>query len=130
MEEPIETLSLPHQTLDADYYRRVLSWTDKAVIAAPCGWGKTLGVAEYIAAHYRDGVLYVAERTQQLHEMKRLLMEEHGVPPEDIGLYYAKSADLKLLHEAEVAKPHRGRVACLSSHWIAARYCKARVLRL
>jgi superfamily II DNA or RNA helicase len=62
MQETLETLSAPQQTLDVAYFHRVLHFTDKAVIAAPCGWGKTLGIAEYIATRYWDGVLYVAER--------------------------------------------------------------------
>jgi len=105
MEETIDSLSLPDQVLDTDYYHRVLNFTPKAVIAAPCGWGKTLGIACYIAEHYRDGVLYVAERTQQLHDMKQLLIDKHQVPEDEIGLYYANSADLKLLHQAELTKP-------------------------
>jgi len=105
MQETIETLSMPNQTLDVEYFHRVLNFTDKAVIAAPCGWGKTLGIAEYIATRYWDGVLYVAERKAQLDEMQTLLVERHHVPPENIGLYYGGSADLEALAEGELTKP-------------------------
>ena len=37
MQETIETLSAPDQKLDVEYFHRVLTFTDKAVIAAPCG---------------------------------------------------------------------------------------------
>jgi hypothetical protein len=85
--------------------RRVLSWTDKAVIAAPCGWGKTWGIAAYIAHHYRHGVLYVAERVQQLEDMQALLIKKHQVPEEDIAIYYAQSADMQQLYAMDVTKP-------------------------
>jgi hypothetical protein len=105
MPETLETLSLPHQTLDAEYFHRVLHFTDKAVIAAPCGWGKTLGIAAYIAQNYRNGVLYVAERVQQLEDMHDLLSKTHQVPAEDIAVYYAQSADMKQLYDMDVTKP-------------------------
>jgi superfamily II DNA or RNA helicase len=105
MTETLETLSVPNQTLDVDYFHRVLSWTDKAVIAAPCGWGKTLGVAEYIAQNYQQGVLYVAQRVQELENMQELLLKKHHVPEEDVGLYYAQSADMQALHKADMTKP-------------------------
>src|SRR6266446_4200392 len=105
MIETLETLSLPNQTLDVEYFHRVLSWTNKAVIAAPCGWGKTLGIAEYIAQRYWDGVLYVAERKVQLDEMQTLLVERHHVPVENIGVYYGGSADLDALADGELTKP-------------------------
>jgi hypothetical protein len=105
MQETIETLSAPQQTLDVEYFHRVLNFTDKAVIAAPCGWGKTLGIAEYIATRYWDGVLYVAERKAQLDEMHTLLVERHHVPEENIGVYYGGSADLEALADGELTKP-------------------------
>ena len=105
MTETIETLSAPSQILDVEYFHRVLNFTDKAVIAAPCGWGKTLGIAEYIATRYWDGVLYVAERKAQLDEMQTLLVERHHVPEENIGVYYGGSADLEALAESELTKP-------------------------
>src|SRR5499427_2636661 len=105
MQETIETLSMSNQTLDVEYFHRVLHFTDKAVIAAPCGWGKTLGIAEYIATRYWDGVLYVAERKAQLDEMQTLLVERHHVPEENIGVYYGGSADLEALAESELTKP-------------------------
>jgi hypothetical protein len=105
MTETIETLSAPQQTLDVEYFHRVLHFTDKAVIAAPCGWGKTLGVAAYIAHHYRHGVLYVAERVQQLEDMQELLINTHHVPEEDIALYYAQSTDMQQLYAMDVTKP-------------------------
>src|SRR5215467_5631570 len=105
MTETIETLSAPSQILDVEYFHRVLHFTDKAVIAAPCGWGKTLGIAEYIATRYWDGVLYVAERKAQLDEMQTLLVERHHVPEENIGVYYGGSADLEALAESELTKP-------------------------
>src|SRR5262245_59258693 len=70
MTETLETLSMPNQKLDVEYFHRVLNFTDKAVIATPCGWSKTLRIAEYIATRYWDGVLYVAERKAQLDEMQ------------------------------------------------------------
>ena len=97
MKETIETLSALDQKLDVEYFHRVLNFTDKAVLAAPCGWGKTLGIAAYIAQRYWDGVLYVAERKAQLDEMQTLLVESHHVPEENIGVYYAGSADLEAL---------------------------------
>ena len=105
MTETLETLSMPNQTLDVEYFHRVVSWTDKAVIAAPCGWGKTLGIAAYIATRYWDGVLYVAERKAQLDEMQTLLVERHHVPEENIGVYYGGSADLEALADGELTKP-------------------------
>jgi hypothetical protein len=105
MQETIETLSMSNQTMDVDYFRRVLTLTDKAVIAAPCGWGKTLGIAAYIAQCYWDGVLYVAERKAQLDEMQTLLVERHHVPEDNIGVYYGGSADLEALAEGELTKP-------------------------
>jgi hypothetical protein len=105
MPETLETLSVPNQALDVEYFHRVLTFTDKAVIAAPCGWGKTLGIAAYIAHRYWDGVLYVAERKAQLDEMQALLVESHHVPEENIGVYYGGSADLEALADGELTKP-------------------------
>src|SRR5437763_1597368 len=105
MPDTIDTLSAPQQTLDAEYFHRVLHFTDKAVIAAPCGLGKTLGVAAYIATRYWDGVLYVAERKAQLDEMQALLVDDHHVPAENIGVYYGGSADLEALAAGELTKP-------------------------
>src|SRR6266446_6370522 len=105
MIETLETLSMPNQTLDVEYFYRVLDFTDKAVISSPCGWGKTLGIAAYIATRYWDGVLYVAERKAQLDEMQTLLVEDHHVPAENIGVYYGGSADLEALADGELTKP-------------------------
>src|SRR5216683_857931 len=105
MTETLETLSLPNQTLDGEYFHRVLNFTDKAVIAAPCGWGKTRGIAAYIAHHYRHGVLYGAERVQQLEDMQELLIKTHHVPADDIACYYAQSADMQQLYDMDVSKP-------------------------
>ena len=99
MQKIVDSLSLPNQKLDVDYYNRVLNFTNRAVIAAPCGWGKTLGVAEYITENYDDGILYVAERKNQLDSMKKILVQQHKVLEENIGLYYSGSKDLELLQK-------------------------------
>src|SRR6266571_4772316 len=83
MPETIESLSAPQQTLDMDYFHRVLNFTDKAVIAAPCGWGKTVGICAYMAEHYRKGILYVAERKEQLEQVQARLIKDHRVPKDD-----------------------------------------------
>ena len=105
LHDTVERLSRDDQDITADYYDRVLATHAKAVIAAPCGTGKTRAAAEYIAHRWQDGVLYVAERTEQIQEMQRLLTTQHGVPEERIGTYYAKSPDLTALHTSETYKP-------------------------
>src|SRR5215470_12863472 len=101
----VETLSLPEQPLDAAYFRRVLASCPKSVVAAPCGYGKTRGVAAFIAEQWQEGILYVAERKEQLDSMKRLLVESHGIDPECIGVYYAGSEDVSSLEQDGDGKP-------------------------
>src|SRR6266446_6216059 len=102
--DTIHTLSLPNQVLDAPYIARVTDYTKKGLIASPCGWGKTLAIGEYIAKKHTDGVLFVAERTEQLYDMRKLLIETHGVDQVLIGLYVSGSEDLKALQTENVTK--------------------------
>jgi hypothetical protein len=97
--DTVETLSEPEQKLDAAYFRRVLAFSQKSVIAAPCGYGKTYGVAEFIAQQWQDGVMYVAERKEQLDNMRALLMTRHGIDPDLIGVYYRGSDDVGRLEQ-------------------------------
>jgi hypothetical protein len=103
--DSIERLSLPDQKLDASYFGKVLAFSQKSVIAAPCGYGKTLGVAAFMAEQWQEGILYVAERKEQLDTMKRLLVEEHGINPNRIGLYYSGSDDIGSLEQDGDRKP-------------------------
>jgi len=105
MTETIETLSAPDQKLEVEYFHRVLNFTDKAVIAAPCGWGKTLGMCAYMAEHYRKGVLYVAERKEQLEDVQERLIKAHGVPEDDIGCYHGENTEQLTQLAAGVTKP-------------------------
>src|SRR5215813_6710305 len=105
MTETIETLSSPDQTLDVEYFHRVLNFTDKAVIAAPCGWGKTVGICAYMAETYRKGVLYVAERKEQLEHVQERLINVHGVPEDDIGCYHGGNPEQLAQLAAGVTKP-------------------------
>jgi hypothetical protein len=74
------------------------------VVAAPCGAGKTLAAADLIAERWREGVLYVAERVDQLHAMQALLLAR-DVPPDAIGLYALGTADQRALRQEQVTKP-------------------------
>jgi hypothetical protein len=103
--DTVQTLSLPEQPLDAAYFRRVLACSPKAVIAAPCGYGKTRGVAAFIAEQWQEGVLYVAERKAQLDSMKQLLVEHQGIDPERIGVYHGDSEDVERLEQEGEQKP-------------------------
>ncbi len=105
MTETVETLSLPEQPLDAAYFRRVLACSPKAVVAAPCGYGKTRGVAAFIAEQWQEGILYVAERKAQLDSMKQLLVEHHGIDPDVIGVYHGDSKDVERLEQEGEQKP-------------------------
>jgi hypothetical protein len=105
LHDTVENLSRDNQDITADYYDQVLATHTKAVVAAPCGTGKTHAAAAYIAQRWQDGVLYVAERTEQIQEMEQLLTTHHDVPAERIGTYYAKSPDLTALHKSETYKP-------------------------
>ena len=103
--DTVESLSRADQDITADYYDRVLATYAKSVIAAPCGTGKTHAAAEYIARRWQDGVLYVAERTEQIKAMQQHLTTQYGVPEERIGTYYNQSPDLKALNTSETSKP-------------------------
>jgi len=105
MTETIETLSAPSQILDVEYFHRVLNFTDKAVIAAPCGWGKTVGICAYMAETYSKGILYVAERKEQLEHVQDRLITVHGVPEDDIGCYHGGNPEQLAQLAAGVTKP-------------------------
>jgi hypothetical protein len=75
--------------LAADHFERLLAAHPRAVCAEPCGAGKTLGVAEYISRHWEQGVLYVAERIEQLEEMYGLLIRL-GLEPGRVALYHSR----------------------------------------
>jgi hypothetical protein len=90
--------------LDVHYYERILTAAPKVVVAAPCGAGKTLAAADLIAERWREGVLYVAERVEQLHTMQALL-QQREVPPDVIGLYALGTADQRALRQEQVTKP-------------------------
>jgi hypothetical protein len=100
---PDEPKPLERPALSVAYYEELLNCHDKVVIAAPCGLGKTYTAAEYMATHWSEGILYVAERNEQLLAMQRLLIK-FGVPPEVIGTYYSGSEDLKALRQSGVWK--------------------------
>jgi hypothetical protein len=90
--------------LDVHYYEQVLAQHGKVVVAAPCGTGKTRTAADLIAQCWREGVLYVAERKDQLYAMRDRLAERE-VPPDAIGLYVYQSADLQALRQEQITKP-------------------------
>ncbi len=90
--------------IDVHYYEQILSQHGKVVVAAPCGAGKTLAAADLIAQCWREGVLYVAERVDQLRAMQALL-QQREVPPDAIGLYGHRSADLRALRHEQLTKP-------------------------
>jgi hypothetical protein len=108
--DTVGSLSHANQTITAAYYEDLLATREKVVVAAPCGLGKTYTAAEYMATHWHEGVLYVAERNEQLVTMQRLL-STLGVPPELIGTYYAGSADLK-----ELRQDHHHKALALVTH--------------
>jgi hypothetical protein len=94
----------PPKRLTVADYEQWLTDHKKVVVAAPCGLGKTYTAAEYMATHWQEGILYVAERNEQLLSMQHLL-RTMDVPPELIGIYYSGSADLKALRLAGQMKP-------------------------
>ena len=74
------------------------------MVAAPCGAGKTLAAADLIAERWREGVVYVAERVDQLRAMQALL-QQREVPPDVIGLYALGTADQRALLQEQITKP-------------------------
>src|SRR5262249_39847101 len=69
-----------------------------------CGYGKTLGIADYIAQNKKDGFLYVAERIEQLENMNKLLISR-DVDPASIGVYISNSEELRELRNNGEGKP-------------------------
>jgi hypothetical protein len=90
--------------LDVHYYQEILAQHGRVVVAAPCGAGKTTTAADLIAQTWREGVLYVAERVEQLRTIRELLLQR-DVPSEVIGLYAAGSADQQALRQESIQKP-------------------------
>jgi hypothetical protein len=74
----------------ADYFAHLFSRHDRVVCAEPCGAGKTLGVAEFIAQNHAGGVLYAAQRRESLDKMEALLLKL-GVERRHVSKYYAGS---------------------------------------
>src|SRR5438270_14075534 len=78
--------------LRTSYFEHLISRHSRVVCAEPCGEGKTLGIAEFISQHYKEGVLYVAERIEQLETMYELLINL-GVEPTHIGVLHSKTEE-------------------------------------
>jgi len=76
--------------LRASDIQNLLQQHPKAVLAHPCGSGKTLAIAEFISLQWLDGIIYVAERVEQLLDMEALL-RGLGVPDALIMVYSSKA---------------------------------------
>jgi len=79
--------------LDAQEVERQINDNRRLVLANPCGSGKTLRVLEFISRNWKDGVLYVAERIEQLDDAKEKLISWFGVPSDAIKVYHSSVED-------------------------------------
>lgn len=97
--------ALSSAPLSAQQFDDYAASNDKIVISSICGSGKTLRAIEFMSKHWRNGILYVSERKEQLAKVKEALIML-GVPEQEIQVYHCdvenKTEVRKKLNDAYV----------------------------